>query len=80
MLPYLVVRFKVLESTGNHKTPPYPLKHNIEFPLDHFWSRLNNFDQSGERGGAFALPNPQVRCSWKKVQSSQHFISKIVGT
>ena len=24
MLPYLVVRFKVLESTGNHKTPPSP--------------------------------------------------------
>ena len=37
------------------------------------------FDQSGVRGGAIAVPNLRDRRSvGKKVQNSQHFLSKIV--
>ena len=81
MSQYLVLRLKDLESSGNHKSPPSPQKKQCWIPLDYSWFWLNNFDQSQERGGAFALPNPQARRSvWKKVQNSQHFISKIVGS
>ena len=37
------------------------------------------FDQSGVRGGAIAVPNLRDKRSvGKKVQNSQHFLSKIV--
>ena len=71
-----------LESAGNYKYsifppphPPPPQKKNVEARLDHFWSRINKFDQGGARGGAIAVPNPRDRRSvGKKVQISILFV------
>ena len=38
---------KALKSSNNNKYSPLPHKNSIEVPLDHFWSRLLNFDQGG---------------------------------
>ena len=62
--------FKIkLESTGNYRysispPPPPKKKNNVEARLDHFISsRINKFDQGGERGGAIVVPNPRDRRS-----------------
>ena len=62
---------KALESTGKYKYSP---------SSPYFCSRLNNFDQGWTRGGTIAVSNPRDRRSvGKKVQNSQHLLSKIAG-
>lgn len=40
--------------------PPLPKKEkNVEVQLDHSYSRLNNIDQGGLRGGVIAVLNPR---------------------
>ena len=60
-------------------TPTSLHKNNVEVRLDHFWSRLNNFDRGEVRGGAIVVSNPRDRHSaGKKEQHTLHFLPKIV--
>ena len=72
MLRKMDVEIKLLKALATTNTPPFPPKeNNIEVRVDHFWPRLNNFDQGGATGGAIAVPNPGDRHSLgKKVQNS----------
>ena len=38
---------------------PPPKRNNVEGQLDHSYSRLNNIDQGGLRGGVIAVLNPR---------------------
>ena len=69
-------KLKLLKALLTTNTPPpRPPQKHVEIGLDHFSSRLNNFDQGGAREGAIAVPNPRDRrFVGKKVQSSQHFL------
>ena len=74
MSSFEIKLFKALATTN---TPPLPLKGNVEVWQDHFWSRLNNFDQGGASGGTIPVPKLQDMHSVdKKVQNSS--LSKIV--
>ena len=69
-----------LERTGNYRysIPPPPKNNNVEARLDHFWSRINKFDQGGAGGGAIAVPNPWDRRSvGKKVQNLNTFCPRL---
>ena len=64
-------KIKLPKALATTDTPPFSHKNNVEVRLDHFWSRLFNFDQGGVRGGTLEVPNPRDgRSVGKKVQNS----------
>ena len=74
-------KIEFLKALATKNNPPSSQKNNVDVRLDHFWSQWNNFDQGGASGGATAVPNPwDKHLVGKKVQNSQHFLSKVVGS
>ena len=75
---YLILEYFPLKPGSPKILSPPPPKHNVEVWPEHFCSRLNNIDQGGVGGGVTMVPNSQGgRPVSKKVQNSNHFLSKI---